>query len=61
MTRFEEVRAEYMAEALTVERAEGLFRKSCDICCVTGKRIECDRCGIAVAFEQVKFSLLKRA
>ena len=52
MTRFEENGASIQYSARSMPQAVQSFRRSCDMCCSRGLRIDCDRCGIAYAHER---------
>lgn len=47
MTTFEERAIDYQYNATSVANAKKSFKKSCTICCITGRHLECDRCNIA--------------
>ena len=49
MIKFERVGVNLQYESATVEEAVSKFSHSCDICCLRGLHIECDRCAIAQA------------
>ena len=53
MTRFEEIGVEIQYGATSKRKAQGSFRYSCDLCCKSGLRIDCDRCAIACAYKTV--------
>ena len=53
MTKFEQVGINYQYSANSKEEACHSFRYSCRCCCERGMRIDCDRCGIAVAHDLV--------
>lgn len=52
MTRFEECGAHIQYCAKSKPQAVQSFRRSCNMCCNRGFRIDCDRCGIAYAHER---------
>ena len=49
MTQFEQIGVNRQLDAVSTEDANKEFKHSCDICCRTGRHIECDRCHIAYA------------
>ena len=53
MTRFEQVGVNYQYDAGTKQQALKSFQPSCYCCCMKGMRIECDRCAIAEAHNNV--------
>lgn len=46
MSRFELKGIEIQQSARTMQWAINAFNHSCDICCCTGKHINCDKCAI---------------
>ena len=53
MTRFEEAGIDRQKASRSVSEANRNFDHSCTLCCTTGKRILCDRCGISHAHDNV--------
>jgi len=53
MTKFEQIGVNRQIEASTRFQAEKSFSNSCNICCMRGMHIECDRCAIAEAHKLV--------
>ena len=53
MTRFEEVGIDRQKASRSVNEANRNFDHSCTLCCTSGKRILCDRCGISHAHDDV--------
>lgn len=53
MTHFEQVGVNYQHDANTKEQALKSFEYSCNCCCTKGKRIDCDRCAIAVTHNHI--------
>ena len=53
MTRFEEIGIDRQKASRSVSEANRNFDHSCTLCCTTGKRILCDRCGISHAHDNV--------
>ena len=53
MTRFEEIGIDRQKASRSVSEANRNFDHSCTLCCTTGKRILCDRCGISHAHDDV--------
>ena len=53
MTRFEEVGIDRQKASRSVSEANRNFDHSCTLCCTTGKRILCDRCGISHMHDEV--------
>ena len=49
MTRFEEIGVEMQQNSRSREEADRRFKRSCDICCYTGRHLSCDRCAIDCA------------
>ena len=49
MSKFELIGQSYQFSSCNSAEAEKRFTKSCDLCCTTGKHIQCDRCAIAIA------------
>ena len=47
MSTFESRGVERQYESQSIKQAIRSFKKSCERCCYTGKRIDCDRCAIA--------------
>lgn len=47
MSNFEFIGVRLQHSARSKEDAVKRFEYSCDRCCMTGKRIDCDRCAIA--------------
>lgn len=47
MTYFEKVGVDYQYNATNITEATNAFKKSCAICCTTGKHINCDSCAIS--------------
>ena len=60
MTYFEEKGIELQKLSRSPREADRRYERSCEICCITGKRICCDRCGIDYVHKQVieAFSVL---
>lgn len=52
MTRFEENGVSIQYASRNKPQAVQSFRRSCDMCCSRGFRIDCDRCSIAYAHER---------
>lgn len=53
MTIFEQRGITFQQEAYNADDAKRKFDISCDICCNQGKHIECDRCIIKNAHQQI--------
>ena len=47
MTAFETVGVNRQFDARNIYEASKEFKKSCDYCCFSGQRIECDKCHIS--------------
>lgn len=60
MSIFEEKGVERQHKARTKTYAINSFQQSCNICCYTGKHINCDNCAIANAHSEVIKSLSDR-
>ena len=52
MSKFEERGVDRQQRARTKRYAILSFQHSCDICCYTGKHINCDNCAIANAHSE---------
>lgn len=52
MTNFERIGAEWQNTAMNQFQAIKSFRRSCQICCERGYRIDCDRCEINAAHKE---------
>jgi hypothetical protein len=48
MIKFEQIGVNLQMESKTKEQAKARFSYSCDRCCYTGKKLECDHCAIKV-------------
>ncbi|MBR0126733.1 MAG: hypothetical protein IJL99_00570 [Firmicutes bacterium] len=53
MTSFEEVGIDRQIASRSISEANRNFDHSCTLCCTSGKRILCDRCGISHAHDDV--------
>ena len=53
MTKFENIGVERQQKSISLYEADRNFNISCTLCCHYNMRIDCDRCAIAVAHEQV--------
>lgn len=53
MTGFERKGCELQMECESVRQAVKTFEYSCNVCCMKGVRITCDRCAIAATHENV--------
>ena len=53
MTKFEQNGVSIQHECHTKGMAVERFKRSCNICCLHGLHIECDKCAIAVAHTMV--------
>ena len=53
MTRFEEVGTDIQYSAHSKDQAVKCFKRSCELCCTKGIRIDCDRCAIASTHNSV--------
>ena len=53
MTKFENIGVERQQNSVNTYEADRNFRISCKLCCHYGLHIDCDRCAISVAHEQV--------
>lgn len=60
MTRFEEVGINLMMSCNSVGEVTASYNRSCDLCCLRGRRCECDHCIIAVAHEKLVNMLTKK-
>ena len=60
MSRFEEKGVERQLLAKTKQYAINSFQQSCNICCYTGKHLNCDNCAIANAHSETIKSLSNR-
>lgn len=58
MTGFERRGCEIQMDSQTVPEATRNFEYSCRVCCNRGIRIDCDRCAIAIAHENVVAAIL---
>ena len=47
MTKFETRASEFLVSCETLAQANRTFSNSCNICCKTGRRCDCDRCIVA--------------
>lgn len=54
MTTFEKIGVERQENARNFYQAKKQFDWSCELCCTKGMRIDCDRCHIAWAHDNVK-------
>lgn len=54
MTTFEEIGVKCQEKARNFWQAKKQFDWSCKLCCLKGMRIDCDRCHIAWAHDNVK-------
>lgn len=52
MFHFERIGREWQESATSAFQARKSFRRSCEICCERGYRIDCDRCEIRAAHER---------
>ena len=53
MSKFEQNGVNIQYECFTKAESVRKFKKSCNICCLHGLHIECDKCAIAVAHTMV--------
>ena len=53
MTRFEEEGIDRQKASRSISEANRNFDHSCMLCCISGKRILRDRCGISLAHNNV--------
>ena len=53
MTYFEAVGVDYQFNATNLFEAKRYFAKSCNRCTYTGKHIDCDRCAISAAHNNI--------
>lgn len=53
MSSFEQRGVDIQLNARTQDHAKESFERSCDICCLRGLRIDCDRCAIRVVHERL--------
>lgn len=53
MTKFEQNGVNIQHECFTKGVAIERFKRSCNICCLHGLHIECDKCAIAAAHNMV--------
>ena len=53
MSGFEQIGVNYQHDSNSAEEAIKNFQKSCNCCCHTGRRIDCDRCAIAYAHQHM--------
>ena len=60
MTKFEQIGINFQNHATTKECAIKAFEQSCNMCCLRGIRIECDRCSIAVVHKMTLAALEER-
>lgn len=51
MTKFEQVGIGFQMDAASKHEAQRSFKYSCNVCCMRGMRIECDRCAIRINHE----------
>lgn len=61
MTRFEEIGRDKITLSVTMEQCDRNFKKSCELCCTRGMRLECERCAINDAYDTAKFIFKYRA
>lgn len=54
MSKFETIGIERQYQSVDKAESNRNFLISCRICCNHGRRVDCDRCGIAVAHESVQ-------
>ena len=47
MTKFEQIGVSYQHNACSVEDANRLFARSCNVCCIRGMQLQCDKCAIS--------------
>lgn len=57
MSYFEAVGVDYQYNATSIFDAKNKFKKSCTICCTTGKHLDCDKCHIASAHNNIIIAL----
>lgn len=60
MSYFEAIGVDYQYNATSVLDADYQFQKSCDICCTTGKHLDCGKCHIASAHDNIILALSNR-
>lgn len=53
MTEFEQIGVERQLESETKREALKNFKRSCEVCCYRGMRIDCERCSIAFVHSEV--------
>lgn len=58
--KFENVGASLQWNARNAWQAKKLFEHSCELCCLRGLRIECERCHIQAAHNYVMETKFKR-
>lgn len=58
MTRFEEAGASKIRNAQTIEACDRAYDRCCELCCLRGFNIPCDRCHIEAAHDE-QVSVLK--
>lgn len=51
MTKFEQIGVGFQMDAASKNEARKSFSYSCNVCCMRGMRIECDRCAIRINHE----------
>lgn len=58
MTRFEEIGAQLQGDCTSIDQAVKTMNYSCSLCATKGVKVQCSKCAIAVAHEQVCTILL---
>ena len=61
MSYFETLGVGYQYNATSPFEADEAFKKSCNICCNTGRRISCDKCAISNAHTYISNILSLKA
>lgn len=58
MTRFEDVGSQKIKATVTIEACDRVYDHCCEVCCMRGFNIPCERCHIEAAHDE-QVSILK--